>query len=177
MGKNDKKQAAAEEAKAPEAAPEAAPAASEAPASAPVADAPAEEAPKAAPAATEPPPPAAAAPEAAKPSLVKVKLLKGGQLGAVGDIVSVTKEVAEHLCRIRALHDGQKSVPYRAAISLEEAEAEARAVDEALKDPAKLAEMTQAQIESYGRKNVVETPKGWKPGVLVAAEAADKAKA
>lgn len=105
-------------------------------------------APKAAPATQAP----AASPKESEPSAdagtVRVRLKKHCQFGGPGDLVTVSHALAQQMCRVRHVDMGGGVLEH---FSVAEAEDEIRA-------EATMENLTSAEAQALGRRNVVATP-------------------
>jgi len=84
-------------------------------------------------------------------ALVKVKILKYVGEFVPGQIAEVEKELAVHLCAEKSVWDGEKQVPFKNAILLEDAEKLESA-------PIDIETMTAADMTAIGAKNIVHVP-------------------
>lgn len=86
------------------------------------------------------------------PALVSVRFIKNAGQHKTGDVVEVSKEMAEALTTPREIHNGTELVPHRVAMTVAEYE-------KMLAAPVDKGGFTQGELSEMGHKNVVPTPK------------------
>lgn len=84
--------------------------------------------------------------------LIKVKILKYVSQYKPGDEIEVSQEVAEQLCGVRKVWDGEKEVEHCVAMLSSD-------IQKLKETPVELSKLSAYELSQLGVKNIVQTPK------------------